>query len=133
MKLFCERCGDTEEVDYPNLVCGRNTIHPSEDENGVYWACVRCESIIVEPHGPGVPLIVLPFDQARAEKFKIGRAEHGPVFRRNPIEEIDLELIDAVNYAEEAIRQGFDREALETIIARLKEVDAMVRTLYTAP
>ena len=77
-------------------------------------------------------LIDVSFDQACDEKFRIGRAEHGPVFLRNPIEEIDMELIDGVNYAKEAIRQGYDRDALEHIINKLKEVDEMVRKLFVA-
>jgi hypothetical protein len=74
----------------------------------------------------------LSLDEACEKKFQIGRAEHGPVFLRNPIEEIDMELIDGVNYAREAIRQGYDAQALEIIISKLKEVDNMVRQLYNA-
>ena len=95
------------------------------------WQCSVCFHEIVQPILVG-KLIDRSFDDACDQKFQIGRAEHGPVFLNNPLEEIDMELIDAVNYSNEGIRRGYDSEALQVIIAKLKEVDALVRELYFA-
>jgi hypothetical protein len=76
------------------------------------------------------PLIEMSFDEAREQKFQIGRAEHGPVFLNNPVAEIDMELIDGMNYAEESIRQGFDKEKMTLIIEQLRQVDGLVREVY---
>lgn len=128
--MYCPKCKQKEEVDYPSLVLGPPAYDKYEEtDTEVFWACTVCETIIVEPVLQG-KLIDMPFDVARAEKFKIGRAEHGPKFLNDPVEEIDMELIDAVNYAEEAIRQGYDVERMNNIIDRLKEVDCLVRAMY---
>lgn len=136
MKLFCTYCKKKQEVEKPSIafLCenhrgGNRKQDGTETEE--WWGCLTCRNVITMPILQG-RLIDMPFDAARYEKFKIGRAEHGPVFLRNPIEEIDMELIDAVNYAKEAIRQGYDRDALEHIINKLKEVDEMVRKLFVA-
>lgn len=136
MKLFCYYCDSKQEVEKPSIafLCenhrgGNRKQDGTETEE--WWACLTCRNVITIPILQG-RLIDMPFDVARSEKFKVGRAEHGPVFLRNPVEEIDMELIDAVNYAEEAIRQGYDKDTLETIISKLKAVDGMVRSLYAS-
>ena len=126
MRLFCTSCNrkrDTNEtfVDHTNADGTLFRIHH----------CVECDATIHRPL-QYQPFIELSFDVACERKFQIGRAEHGPVFLNNPLEEIDLELIDAVNYAEEGIKQGYPKEELERIIIKLKEVDVMVRTLHAA-
>jgi hypothetical protein len=55
---------------------------------------------------PGVRLIDLPTDEARAIKWQRGREKYGPDFVGDPLEELDAELLDAINYAEEAARRG---------------------------
>jgi hypothetical protein len=57
---------------------------------------------------PRVRLIDLPTDEARAIKWQLGREKYGPDFVGDPLEELDAELLDAMNYAEEAARQGYD-------------------------
>ena len=52
-------------------------------------------------------LIHLPIEEARAAKWRRGREQYGPVFIGHPLEELDEELLDAMNYAEEAARRGF--------------------------
>lgn len=93
-------------------------------------ACETCETVIAVPIIDTDKFIDITFDEARQQKFALGRAEHGPVFLRNPIREIDMELIDAMNYADEAIRQGFDARAVAEIQSKLQEVDRLVRALY---
>lgn len=130
MKLYCSRCEEKTEVDYPSMVIGPPAYDKYEEtETEAYWACTTCETIIVEPLIQG-KFIDMPFDTARAEKFRIGRAEHGPVFLRDPLEEVDMELIDAVNYCEEGIRQGIDEASMREIILKLHEADVLVRKLY---
>jgi hypothetical protein len=52
-------------------------------------------------------LIDLPIGEARAVKWRQGRERYGPVFIGHPLEELHEELLDAMNYAEEAARRGF--------------------------
>ena len=47
-------------------------------------------------------LIHLPIEEARKAKWRRGREQYGPVFIGQPLEELDEELLDAMNYAEEA-------------------------------
>lgn len=119
MKLFCPECKKKNDV---------SDLWRVENQCRIY-GCSICGSEVPQRFITQ-PLISFPFDEARAIKFQIGRAEHGPVFLNHPVVEIDMELIDAVNYAEEAIKQGYDKTALETIISKLKDVDKMVRDLY---
>jgi hypothetical protein len=124
MKLFCTNCNLKRETqDCWRTVPGLHQLN--------IWQCSVCFHEIVQPILVG-KLIDRSFDDACDQKFQIGRAEHGPVFLNNPLEEIDMELIDAVNYSNEGIRRGYDSEALQVIIAKLKEVDALVRELYFA-
>jgi len=44
---------------------------------------------------------------ARGKVGRRGREQYGPVFSGHPLEELDEELLDAINYAEEAARHGF--------------------------
>lgn len=75
---------------------------------------------------------MMPIDQARHEKWKAGRAGRGPEFEGHPLEEFDGEMLDALNYLDEAERQGFDAGAIQS--ARLLVLAAChtVRRLYAA-
>lgn len=132
MKLFCTNCNSKQEVEWVHIT----PVEVEDDPPSPRWylelrRCSRCESTIRNPILKG-KLIDVPFEQSCQEKFRLGRAEHGPVFLRNPLEEIDMELIDGVNYAMEALRQGYDKATLETIIFKLKDVDVLVRNLHNA-
>jgi len=52
-------------------------------------------------------LIHLPIEEARAAKWRRGRELHGPVFEGHPLEELDEELLDAMNYARGSGATGF--------------------------
>ncbi len=51
-------------------------------------------------------LAELSIDEARREKWRVGREKYGRQFVGDPLEELDSELIDAMNYVDEAERQG---------------------------
>lgn len=126
MKLFCDNCGFKREVtdEWRGGGC-----QPGHSIGERIYRCTYCASDVIQPVFYG-KLIDQTFDEACAIKFKIGRAEHGPVFLNNPVEEIDMELIDARNYADEAIRQGFDLAEMNHIIAKIRELDVLVRKVY---
>jgi hypothetical protein len=121
MMFYCHFCQKKNEVDY----------HTSTESYTIYM-CSACGTQIPVPL-PVEKLIDVPFDSALSLKFQRGRVEHGPVFLRNPVQEIDEELIDAMNYADEAIRQGFDIDIMNVIKLRLREVDELVRMVYYNP
>jgi hypothetical protein len=78
-------------------------------------------------------LIDLPIEEARAAKWRRGRELHGPVFIGHPIghplEELDEELLDAMNYAEEAARRGFP---MAGIAEDLRDLCERTRAIYRA-
>jgi len=74
-------------------------------------------------------LIRLPIEQARLAKWRRGREQHGPVFIGHPLEELDEELLDAMNYAEEAARQGFPMAGIGEDLRLLCE---RIRAIYGA-
>lgn len=78
--------------------------------------------------GAEVKLIDLPTEQARAIKWQRGREKYGPDFVGDPLEELDGELLDAMNYAEEAERRGY---VVGLIPARLKVLRALVYKLWS--
>jgi hypothetical protein len=59
----------------------------------------------------GVPTpaqyIALPIAEARAAKWLVGRAKHGPLFRDEPALECHEETLDGLNYCDEMERQGY--------------------------
>jgi hypothetical protein len=57
---------------------------------------------------PQERLIELPITRACIEKWNAGRANHGAEFEGDPLEELFGELIDAINYADQAELEGFD-------------------------
>jgi len=66
-------------------------------------------------------LIHLPIERARAVKWQRGRERYGPVFIGHPLEELDEELLDAMNYAEEGARRGFPMGGILEDLRRLCE------------
>lgn len=73
-------------------------------------------------------LIDLPIDQARAAKWQRGRQKYGgESFVGDPLEELDGELLDAMNYAAEAARSGFPMAGIPEDLRRLCE---RVRAIY---
>ena len=74
-------------------------------------------------------LIDLPIDRARRVKWERGRARYGPVFVGHPLEELDEELLDGMNYAAEAARRGFPMAGISEDIRRLCE---RIRAVYGA-
>jgi hypothetical protein len=74
-------------------------------------------------------LIRLPIEEARAAKWRRGRQQYGPVFVGHPLEELDEELLDAMNYAEEAARRGFP---MVGIPEDLRELCERIRAIYRA-
>ncbi len=66
-------------------------------------------------------LIHLPIESARAAKWRRGREQYGPVFPGHPLEELDEEPLDAMNYAKEAARRGFPMAGIAEGLRRLCE------------
>ncbi|MCL5744396.1 MAG: tyrosine-type recombinase/integrase [Acidobacteria bacterium] len=69
----------------------------------------------------GVRLIELPIEEARAEKWRRGRLRYGgAAFVGNPLEELDGELLDSLNYVQEVERQfGVDLAGVRADLTRL--------------
>jgi hypothetical protein len=74
-------------------------------------------------------LIHLPVEEARAAKWRRGREQYGPAFIGHPLEELDEELLDAMNYAEEAARRGFPMMGIPEDLRHLCE---RIRAIYRA-
>ncbi len=74
-------------------------------------------------------LIHLPIEEARAVKWHRGRELYGPTFVGHPLRELDEELLDAMNYAEEAARQGFP---MEGIVEDLRSLCEQIRAIHGA-
>jgi hypothetical protein len=74
-------------------------------------------------------LIHLPIEQARAAKWRRGRQQYGPVFIGHPLEQLDEELLDAMNHAEEAERLAFPMAGLGEDLHRLCE---RIRAIHRA-
>jgi len=68
---------------------------------------VRMGREIAEPPS-GQRLIDLSIDEAARLKWEAGRRKHGAEFVGDPVEELFAELIDGLNYCDEARRQGVD-------------------------
>jgi hypothetical protein len=82
----------------------------------------------VSPSGTvEVKLIDLPISEARAIKWQRGREKYGAEFQGDPLEELDAELLDAMNYAEEAQRQGVDMGWIPSRLLGLCEVVREIR------
>jgi hypothetical protein len=74
-------------------------------------------------------LIHLLIQEARVAEWRRGREQYGPVFIGHPLEELDEELLDAMNYAEEAARRGFPMTGVAENLRRLCE---RIRAIYRA-
>jgi hypothetical protein len=74
-----------------------------------------------------LPLIELSIPEARRAKWRAGLEKYGPVFVGHPIEHLDGELLDAMNYTEEARLRGID---MGDIPARLMSLCVDVRKIW---
>ena len=74
-------------------------------------------------------LVRLPIEEARVAKWRQGRERYWPVFIGHPLEELDEELLDAMNYAEEASQRGFHVAGIGEDLRRLCE---RIRAIYGA-
>ncbi len=80
------------------------------------------------------PYVCLPTPEALIEKWKRGRDKYGPVFIGHPLEELDEELLDALNYVTEAERQGWKLPGFLDTLRLLREgVCAVYRTTPVRP
>jgi hypothetical protein len=71
----------------------------------------------------------LDIDAAKEEKWRRGRIKYGPVFVGHPLEQLDDELIDALNYADEAAKRGYD---MGGVSVGLRAICKRVRELLSA-
>jgi hypothetical protein len=82
----------------------------------------------------GAPLkLVSPrisIEQAKQTKWAMGRKKYGPVFATDPIVELFDELIDGMNYVDEALRQDAITKALHNVWHRdLEKLAKQVRQI----
>ena len=78
-------------------------------------------------------LLDLPITRACAEKWHRGRLKFRGAFQGNPLEELFSELVDGVNYADQALLEGFDMEHIrETLINLAEDVREMAADSTTA-
>jgi len=82
------------------------------------------------PSASSTELIRLPIEAARREKWRIGRAKYGPKFVGHPLEEFDSEMIDALNYLDEAESCGFDAGPIQSARLLVLAACQTVRRLY---
>lgn len=71
--------------------------------------------------------IHLPIDEALASKWERGAERYGTEFVGHPLEELDEELLDAINYVREAERQGWYMGGMDGSLRRLRD---LVRGVY---
>lgn len=74
-------------------------------------------------------LIHLSIEEARDAKWRRGREQNGTVFIGHPLEELDEELLDAMNYGEEAARWGFP---MAGTVEDLRWLCERIRAIYRA-
>lgn len=60
----------------------------------------------------------LSIEQARQEKWRRGQLKYGLVFQGDPIVHLYEELLDAMNYCEQASKEGFPLIAMQQRLAR---------------
>jgi hypothetical protein len=90
---------------------------------------IRTGRAVAEPPG-GRRLIDLSIEEAAREKWEAGRREHGAEFVGDPVEELFAELIDGLNYCDEARRQGVDLGEVPQTLRQL--AGAVQRTWQTS-
>lgn len=61
----------------------------------------------------------LSIEEAKKEKWRLGQIKYGPIFVGHPLEQLDDELIDAMNYCEEAERQGYNIDFIYSMLYQL--------------
>ena len=70
--------------------------------------------------------IHLEIEDARARKWSVGQQKYGPKFVGHPLEQFDEEMLDALNYVDEAERWGFD---MGSIAVELRGICERVRAM----
>ena len=63
-------------------------------------------------------------------KWEEGRKKYGPTFVGHPLEEFDAEMLDAMNYLDEAAEQGYSAEKLEVVRGLIYYACEEIRKLY---
>lgn len=72
-------------------------------------------------------LIDMPIEVARRVKWERGQRVYGPTFVGHPLEQFDEEMIDALNYLDEAERWGY---AVPGLRERVTAIAEEVRKIY---
>jgi hypothetical protein len=72
-------------------------------------------------------LIDLPTDQAKKKKWAEGQKKYGPTFVGDPLEQLDSELIDALNDIDEAERRGI---SLPGFADNIRDMRDRVRKIF---
>lgn len=70
----------------------------------------------------GVPYILLPLAEARRIKWQKGRDKYGPKFVGDPLEQLDEELLDAMNYVQEFESRGYTLRGANEVLSRLRKL-----------
>ena len=71
----------------------------------------------------------MDFEEARLYKFNRGRAEHGPIFLKDPLVEAYQEMLDSRNYMDEALSRGHNKEMLESLSRCFQECAKCIKEL----
>lgn len=66
-------------------------------------------------------LIEMPIEEACRAKWDAGQKVYGKVFVGHPLEQLDAEFVDALNYIEEGTRWGFDFGDMKERITEMRE------------
>jgi len=71
----------------------------------------------------------LSIEEAMKEKWRLGQIKYGKKFVGHPLEELDDELIDAMNYCNVALQWGYDPDILVDIQYELYIICNRIREL----
>lgn len=78
-------------------------------------------------------LIDVPIKEAQRIKWEAGAEKYGPVFVGDPIEQMYEEFVDALNYVEQAEREGLSlpvmRKEILALCSKLKAINRKRRRL----
>ena len=73
-------------------------------------------------------LIDMSISAARMHKWRLGQEKYGTEFVGDPLEHLDSELIDAMNYATVALKRGLP---MGDVIVQLNILCDQVRAIYS--
>jgi hypothetical protein len=75
-------------------------------------------------------LMRIPIDRACAVKFAKGQLEHGVEFTDDAVVACHEEFLDVMNYCDEAIKQGYDKDSVRWVRGHAISLAHKMREIY---